>query len=821
MARLSRRELIGFAAAAAALPELDGQTCASPGAPRARSAPRPAVAEQVTEAFVPLPFESLRLGGPFAERLNTNVERRLLRIDEQACLAGFLHRDSAGSFDAAWTGEHAGKFLDAACNALRYREHAKLRAIAERMARALIASQEADGYLGTYPVARRWGGWDVWVHKYNLIGLLAYYQLSADDTALEACRRVGDLLVRTFGDGSGQRDIVAAGEHLGMAATCVLEPMCTLYRFTGESRYLEFCRYLVRAYDHPNGPRILATLRGGGGVYDVANGKAYEMLSNFNGLVDLYRLTADAALLEAVLHAWDDMVRHQLYRSGTLSAAEHFQPAGRLLSLQSSNVGEMCVTVTWLQLNWRLLRLTGEARFGQEIERTVYNHLFAAQDPSDGNIAYYTSWAGEKEFTDALLCCVSSGPRGISLIPQLIWGMQKNGLYLNLYAPGRMRCTLNGVPLEVLCETAFPEDGRVRLTVNAARATDFTLRLRVPEWARDFRVRLGSRMIAREPGQLLEVARTWPRSSALEIDMELPARVLPGGPTYPDYVLIRRGPQVLALEQKLNPAVPFLQRAALRQAGESVTLRGTTAPAGWAGRQVYAVEGSAGVQGDGERLLAEERMLHLVPFAELGKGRVWLTRAGAERRDPPAVTAFARASLSVVSLGHAPTAGRPIATDIAEFVTDEDPRSFCTVNPEDPGLATYLGAPRGRRGDTVWFMVMLRRPARIARVVFRHGAVSATGGWFDTTQTLPRIELTRAPVPTSANFALPDAGRIAWEAAGTLDDYPRSGAATPPSLTDGQRFELRLPQPLEVYGIRIVGHAGGEYASCAELSAYG
>ena len=159
-----------------------------------------------------------------------------------------------------------------------------------------------------------------------------------------------------------------------------------------------------------------------GSVYRVANGKAYEMLSNFNGLVDLYRLTADRRLLDAVLRAWDDIVSQQLYRTGTVSAAEHFQPDGRLLSLPSSNVGETCVTVTWLQLNWRLLRLTGEARFGQEIERTVYNHLLAAQDGRNGNISYYTSWVGRKEFTDALLCCVSSGPRGISLIPQLVVG---------------------------------------------------------------------------------------------------------------------------------------------------------------------------------------------------------------------------------------------------------------------------------------------------------------------------------------------------------------------------------------------------------------
>src|SRR5207247_7998926 len=130
----------------------------------------------------------------------------------------------------------------------------------------------------------------------------------------------------------------------------------------------------------------------------------------------------------------------------------------------------------------------------------------------------------------------------------------------------------------------------------------------------------------------------------------------------------------------------------------------------------------------------------------------------------PSRTAFERVGLSVVSLHLEATEGRPIATDIAvkdiaakdiaEFVTDENPNTYCTVNPQDPGLANYLGAPPGKRGDPVWFCVRLRNPATISRVVFRHGAISATGGWFDTTEGMPRIEVARSPIPTSSNGAL-------------------------------------------------------------------
>ena len=213
MGTISRRELIRIAAASAV-------TLPSAGTPatttRVEAANRPrapqfAVAEQVPEVFASLPFGSHELRGVLAERMRINVEKRLLRIDADACLSGFLRSNTPGSFDAAWAGEHAGKFLDAACNALRYREDERLRRITERVAQTLIACQEPDGYLGTYPAARRWTGWDVWVHKYNLIGLLSYYELTAEPAALRACRGMGDLLVRTFGEAPGQRDIIGAG----------------------------------------------------------------------------------------------------------------------------------------------------------------------------------------------------------------------------------------------------------------------------------------------------------------------------------------------------------------------------------------------------------------------------------------------------------------------------------------------------------------------------------------------------------------------------------------------------------------------------------
>ncbi len=164
----------------------------------------------------------------------------------------------------------------------------------------------------------------MWAHKYNLIGLITYMRYTGNLEPLPACRRMADLLCKTFGDEPGKRDIIKAGEHKGMAPTSVLEPMVLLYRLTGEPRYLEFCKYILRAWEQPNGPKIISTLLTAKRVDKVGNGKAYEMLSCLNGALEYYRTTGEPRILEACLNAWQDIVRNRLYITGAASYGEFF-----------------------------------------------------------------------------------------------------------------------------------------------------------------------------------------------------------------------------------------------------------------------------------------------------------------------------------------------------------------------------------------------------------------------------------------------------------------------------------------------------------------
>ena len=326
--------------------------------------------------------------------------------------------------------------------------------------RELIKCQLADGYLGTYAPQNRWKEWDVWAHKYNLLGLVTYMRYTGDLTPLPACRAMADLLCHDFGDRTGQRDL-NVGEHVGMASGSVLEPMVLLYRLTGEQKYRDFCAYILRAWEQPNGPHIVSRLLDKQGVNRVGDAKAYEMLSCFNGLLEWYRTTGDRRSLQAVIAAWEDITAKRNYITGAVSVQDLFgddyclpNPDGEY---RAPGVGgtENCDTITWLQVNAQLLRLTGEARYAEKIERVLYNQVLGAQKPDGTAWADRTSLEGHKPYSqDTCSCCLSSGPRGIALTPTFAVTTDNDGVVVNLYDAATANLALRGgVDVRIVMKT--------------------------------------------------------------------------------------------------------------------------------------------------------------------------------------------------------------------------------------------------------------------------------------------------------------------------------------------------------------------------------
>jgi uncharacterized protein len=555
--------------------------------------------------------DRVHLTGWVGTRMAVSESNRLVKVDVDRLLEGYRRRPGRQSYD----GEHIGKWLHAATLAWVNTGDPALRQKLDFVAAELVKCQLPDGYLGQYLDKDRWTEWDVWSHKYNLIGLTTYMRYTGNLSPLPACRRMGDLLCRTFGDQPGQRDIIAAGWHKGMAPTSVLEPMVLLYRMTGEPHYLQFCKYILRAWDQPNGPKIISTLLTAKRVDKVGNGKAYEMLSCLNGALEYHRTVGDPEILQACLNAWQDIVDHRLYPTGTASYREFFH--GDFDFPNVDDVGETCVTVTWLQFNAQLLRLTGEKRFADQIEKTVLNQLMGAQSCDGTKWGYYVQMEGIKPYTNNLdgNCCLSSGPRGIALIATFALTTDSDGVVVNLYDSGTAQLALaDGTPVTIATQTQYPADGDVEMTVTTAATNPFAIKLRIPAWCEDATVEVNG---AKANGTIgtdgyLAVQRLWQNQDKIGLHLKIGPRILIGDHKNQGKLACFYGPLVLAADAAVSGfptseapdfSVPDADPNQLRIIPETQT----EIPKSWPDTKVYRLS-------DGGTILA----MRLVPFADAG-----------------------------------------------------------------------------------------------------------------------------------------------------------------------------------------------------------
>ncbi len=755
---------------------------------------------KVADRFTPLmPTELWLRDGMLGVRIDVNAKNRLLHVDENDLLDAFERRNVPHQ---DWQGEHVGKFLHAATLAWNYDHDPALKAKLDRVVSRLLRTQEPDGYLGTYPPERRWTSWDVWVHKYVLLGLLTYDQFThaasthptshashgpeLSEAALKACRRVGDLLIATFGP--GRRDINRAGEHAGLAPDSVLEPIVLLYRATGDARYLAFARYIVRNYDAPGGPALLAALERYRTVLRVGDAKAYEMLSNFNGLLELYRATGERRLLDDMEIAWSDIVRNRLYLTGSASSYETFQDEFHLPGDERYNICETCVTVTWEQMNLELLRLTGDSRYADQIERSVYNHLLAAQKPTGDDWAYYTPLEGHKPYDSATTCCHSSGPRGVALIPAIAFMTSDDGgLVVNLYNAGQVGTRLPSGKAWLMMETDYPAEGRIDLAVMPQRnGQRFPLRLRIPAWAAGATLRVnGGPAKPVAAGAYALVERAWRRGDSVRLDLPMKPRVVIGAHDEDGREAVMWGPVVLALDTARNPNAIPLKGVAL-SAETATGLHLTRWPGSEDGAPAFRTAGTVG---------SHTLPLTLVPYADAGQDgksrfEVWIPRPGHAPAMGASGSLFSGAKMSASRHGN-------VDGDIA----DDDFTTF---------VVTYDGSP----AEEDWYAVTRSAPARISRVVFAHGHTFHDGGWFNTYRgaARPRVQVRTTPDGD-------------WLTVALLDTYPDTTATDPAGLQDGQKFEAAF-KPVTAFAVRVIGRpATGNnpnqaFSSCAELQAF-
>jgi uncharacterized protein len=509
--------------------------------------------------------ESAKLGGFVGERLDASTQNRILAQDVDKLIEPFQNRTE----DRCWQSEFWGKWFTSAVLAYRYSPSEKLKIKLDKAIVALLATQTSDGYIGNYRDDKHLEQWDIWGRKYCLLGLLSYYDLTKDINVLKASSKIADHLMKELADRKVK--IVTTGNFRGMAASSILEPICLLYARTNDPRYLEFAKEIVSEWESAKGPQLITKSNTDvsqrfpkpKGWFSWEQGqKAYEMMSCYEGLLELYRLTGETSYLNAVKATWQNIKETEINITGSGSSVECWFRGKNLQTMAIDHYQETCVTATWIKLNQQLLRLTGESKYADAIEQTYYNALLGAMYTDGSDWAKYSPLAGQRQRGNeqcnmGLNCCVASGPRGLFTYPLTAVMGTSEGLALNFFNEGRSFIqTQNGERIEVITNTDYPVSGKISFRIIGATNKPIKVKIRIPAWSTQSSITInqeqGGKIVA---GSYAELSRIWKSTDLVILNLDMRGRLVHLG-DHPENLAIQRGPIVLARDARLgSPAV--------------------------------------------------------------------------------------------------------------------------------------------------------------------------------------------------------------------------------------------------------------------------
>lgn len=443
----------------------------------------------------------------------------------------------------------------------------------QRKVTAIIAAAQAkDGYLNSV-VQVRFGEAGryrdlPWSHEHYCAGHLiqaavAQVRCTGDRQLLDVAVRLADHLVATFGE--GKRDDVDGHPVIEMA-------LVELFRETDDRDYLNLASYFVEA----RGRGLMAKYGQEPAYFSdrvpvrqaaSVEGHAVRAVYLTAGAADVATELGDAALLDAVSSQFDHMWGTKTYLTGGLGSRWDGEAFGDPYELPADRAyAETCAAIGGVQWAWRMLLATGEVRYADAIERTLYNGFVAGVSLTGTEFFYVNPLQlrtdaqrdnnrspahGRRGWFDCA-CCPPNIMRTLAQLAGYLATADDRGLQIHQYASGHLRAA--GFAVDV--QTDYPWDGRIRLVVQQAPAGEASLSLRVPSWADGASVTVGGARRQASPGYC-ELTRSW--SAGEEVLLELPLEPAPVSAD-PRIDAIRgciaweRGPLVYAFEQIDQPA---------------------------------------------------------------------------------------------------------------------------------------------------------------------------------------------------------------------------------------------------------------------------
>jgi DUF1680 family protein len=396
----------------------------------------------------------------------------------------------------------------------------------------------------------------------KLVCGLVDLQLYADhEPVIAVLDRVTDFASRTFDRSNNLADPTHNTAYYGVPQEwyTLAENLYRAYQLTGNPKFSTF----AEAWLYPAYWNKFASTSSPADAHGV---HAYSHVNTFSSAAMAYETTGDPSYLRIVRNAYDYLQQTQCYATGGYGPNERFMAPGgslgRALDTRSDAAEIVCGSWAGFKLARYLMRFTGEAKYGDWIERLLYNGVGAAL-PLQGNgrnfyYADYRVGGGMKVFNwDTFTCCSGTYIQNTADYHNLIYFTDPSGLYVNLYLPSEVTWNLGSGPrARAVLDTAYPEAETVTLALTLQQPAAFAIRFRVPQWAQGMSIRINGQPAAVEsrPGTWASIERRWTSGDRIEVTIPLTLRMEAVDRQHPDRVAVMRGPVVLVLEGAYHAA---------------------------------------------------------------------------------------------------------------------------------------------------------------------------------------------------------------------------------------------------------------------------
>ncbi len=483
-------------------------------------------------------------------------EDRLLKVYRQRAGLPAPGEDMGGWYDADGfgPGQVLGQIISGLARFYSTSGDAATQAKVQRLVTGFAATIDSEDYW--YPSLKASTACAAYTLDKILVGLLDAHNFAGASSALDAARRCIKGSVPYLPPRAYER--FEAPKQAPYDETYTLpENLFYTYETTGDQNYREMAvKYLMdRTYFDPlsRGENVLPGLH------------AYSHVNALCSASRAYLVLGESKYLQAAQNAWEMIAKTQSYASGGWAPDEEFVLPnkglmGESLTKTHAHFETPCGSYAHLKLTRYLLRFTGEGRYGDSLERVLYNTILGIKDPKgDGHVFYYSDYHPTTQKTyhpDKWPCCSGTTPQVVADYVISTYFRAADGIYVNLFTPSEVSWKVRGSPVKLIQKTTYPESDSTELRVEASAPTEFTIYVRVPGWLRspaEFTVNGKTLSVDAQPGSFAAIRRRWQANDAIQVRLPFPLRLEPIDEEHPDTVALMWGPLMLvALDSPLE-----------------------------------------------------------------------------------------------------------------------------------------------------------------------------------------------------------------------------------------------------------------------------